>query len=480
MTASTSAPSARSGRREHLTLDPNHAIDRNTEPGDTGRSGAALTIRHPPQDASYLGWNWTKGCAMATKRAGKAKQRARKSSSRPSQGGSHLSAFDGQCREVLRTDGRDVLRGGDPLDAELWVSQLVGLFRGLPLVGEDDPVTAIGGRLVSVAKRSRTPEAQMCLRALAATADGPLGRRAEAAARELAATGAPAPGWIDAIGTAEPTAAWRATDLCGDQDSIMIGFAFLDGDEHSVVVLIDHPLGGIAKDAAVLGPLAEVVRSWEDVADIELVEEPIEVAAARVIEAMEWTRCTLDAPVTEDFVATEAWLRARLGPLAGALPDIEPLGDAEREALVRAFLTDDAGSVYAHDPGAWFLIECLVDFRCDQHGRDPLRWNGAAAAQFLLDWVPRKVSAEEASLVRMPEVLRAWVGWASRQAALPVHLATETVETISQFEAEFAEAITDERHWGPAKRLMMSMLASGIDPSDTAAANAWLTAQVPA
>lgn len=417
---------------------------------------------------------------MATKRAGKAKQRARKSSSSASRGGSHLSAFDGQCREILRTDGRDVLRGGDPLDAELWVSQLVGLFGGLPLVGEDDPVAAIGGRLVSVAKRSRTPEARMCLQALATTVGGPLGKRAAVAARQLADTGAPVPSWVDAIGTAEPTAAWRASDLCGDQDSIMIGFAYPDGDEHSVVVLIDHTLGGIAKDAAVLGPLTEVVGSWEDVADIELTDEPLEVAAARVIEAMEWTRCTLDAPVTEDFVGTEAWLQARLSPLAGALPDIEPLGDTEREALVRAFLADEAGSVYAHDPGAWFLIECLVDFRCDQHGRDPLRWSGAAAAQFLLDWVPRKVTAEEANLTRMPEVLRAWVGWASRHAAVPAHLATETVETIGQVEAEFAEAITDERHWGPAKRLMMSMLASGIDPSDTAAANAWLTAQVPA
>jgi hypothetical protein len=35
-----------------------------------------------------------------------------------------LSGFDGLCREILSTQGRDVLRGGDPLEAELWASYL--------------------------------------------------------------------------------------------------------------------------------------------------------------------------------------------------------------------------------------------------------------------------------------------------------------------------------------------------------------------
>jgi hypothetical protein len=417
---------------------------------------------------------------MATKRTGKAKQRARKPAHSASRNDGALAVFDGLCREILATQGRDMLDCGDPVQAEMWVSHLLGLFGRLPLVGEPEPVAAVGGRLVSVARRSRTPQAQMCLRALAAAAGGSLGRRARTAARELAASGAAAPGWIDAIGTAEPTAAWRASDLYGDQDSIMIGFAYPGGDEHSIVVLVDHPLGGIAKDAAVLGPLAEVLREWQDASDIELVEESIEVAAARVIEAVTRTSRTIDAPVTEDYGDTVAMLRARLGSLAGDLPAVELLSDEKRETLVRAFLADPAGTAYAHDPAAWFLIDCLVDFRCDHHGRDPLRWNSGVVELFLLGWVPRKVSACDETLIRMPEVLRAWVPWATRRAGLPAHLAAETVETIGEIEADFAEAIADKSNWGPAKRVAMDMLAAGVDPGDAAAANTWLAARIPA
>jgi len=307
-----------------------------------------------------------------------------------------------------------------------------------------------------------------------------LRQRANRAAREVARPGAQAPDWIAAIGTAQPTLAWRATDLCGDQDSIMVGFAYPGGVEHSIVVLIDHPLGGIAKDAAVLGPLADVVATWRGHSDIEPVEEPIVVAAARVIEAMERTRHTIDAPSTDDYRDCEALLRARFGPLAAALPDTEPLSVEAREDLVRAFLADPAGTPYAHDPSAWFLIDALVDFRCDYHGRDPLRWSGGVVLLFLLDFVPRKLSAAYDTLARVPAVLRAWVPWAAAWAGLPAELASETLRTIDALEAGFLAALTDERQWGPAKRMAMRMLAAGVDPSDEDAASAWLAGQVPA
>ena len=67
----------------------------------------------------------------------------------------------------------------------MWVSYLLGMFSGLPLIGEPDPAEAIGGRLVSVAQKRRTPEAQMCLRALAAVASRGLAGRAKKATASL-------------------------------------------------------------------------------------------------------------------------------------------------------------------------------------------------------------------------------------------------------------------------------------------------------
>jgi hypothetical protein len=415
---------------------------------------------------------------MGTRRVGKAKSRERKRGRTTSgRRGGDLGVFDGLCREMVATQGRDVLCSGDPLQAEMWASHLVGLWHADVLIGEPDAAAAIGGRMVSIARRTRTPEAVMLLRALAAVADGGLRQRASAAVGELGDAGARVPGWVGAIGTAQPTTAWRATDLCGDQDAVMIGFAYPGCAEHSLTVLVDHPLGGIAKDAALLGPLHEVVGCWQATSDIELVEESIAVAAGRVIEAMDWTGRTIAAPVTDDYVATAALLTSRLGPIATPIGDSGQLAPQEREELVKAFLADPAGADYAHDPGAWYLIDCAVDFRCDYGGGDPLRWSPAVTTMFLLDFVPRKLSAHRDNLARMPEVLRCWVPWAARRASLPAHLVSETLASIDELEGEFGEALDDECRWGPAKQLAMRMLAANVDPSDLDSANAWLAAQ---
>src|SRR5207247_7757358 len=74
--------------------------------------------------------------------------------------GDVFAVFDGLFREVLDTQAKEVLAAGDPLGAELWVSHLLGLFGDQLLLGEPDPTEAVGARLVSVARRRRTPEAQ--------------------------------------------------------------------------------------------------------------------------------------------------------------------------------------------------------------------------------------------------------------------------------------------------------------------------------
>src|SRR2546427_483329 len=117
------------------------------------------------------------------------------------------------CRKTLVIQGREVFASRDPLEAEMWVSYLLGMFSGLPLIGEPDPAEAVGGRLVSVAQKRRTPEAQMCLRALAAVASRGLAERARKAIAGLGTAATQVPAWTKMIGTARVTSAWRASDL---------------------------------------------------------------------------------------------------------------------------------------------------------------------------------------------------------------------------------------------------------------------------
>ncbi len=97
---------------------------------------------------------------------------------------------------------------------------------------------------------------------------------------------------------------------------------------------------------------------------------------------------------------------------------------------MKAFLASPAGSAYAHDPDAWFILDTLVDYRCDHHGGDPLLWGGGAAELYLLDYVPRKLSAREQTLRRAPEILRAWAAWAGSRADLPPSVMQETLAVI--------------------------------------------------
>jgi hypothetical protein len=369
----------------------------------------------------------------------------------PFRGGDPLTVFDSLCRQTLVEEGREVFAAGDPLDAEMWVSHLLGMFSGLPLVGKADAAEVIGGRLVSVAQKRRAPEAQMCLRAIAAVAGDGLARRGKKAIASLGTAATQVPAWTKMIGAATATSAWRASDLCGDQDSVMVAFRYPDGAEHCVLVLIDHLLGGIAKDVAILSsPLAETLQQWEG-PEFDLVEEGIAEAASRVMAAVAVTARTFGAPITEDYTNTVALLNARFGPVAADLDIPAPLAVAEREDLVRQFLATEPGRNFADDPDAWFLLDVLVDFRCDA-GADPLRWSDSAVELFLLHWVPRKLSAEEIVLQRAPEVLRAWVPWASACAGLPTFLVEEALDAIDEIGDEALEALSDQSRWGPRSR----------------------------
>ncbi|MHB8436954.1 MAG: hypothetical protein ACYDC0_13965 [Acidimicrobiales bacterium] len=256
----------------------------------------------------------------------------------PDLDGLGLEVFDGFCREILSTQGREIVRNADPLEAEMWMSDLLGMFAKLPLKGEADSADAIGGRFVEVAGRQGSLQSLACLKALAAVGSR---RLAGKASRVLATRKTPGsvPDWISQIGAAKATSAWRASDHYGDQDSVMVSFTYPNGDEHCLAVLVDHVFGGIAKDASVLtSPMSEVLALWRRDLDIALCEEPVGVAAGRILEGLETTEMATGAPVSADLTSATALLHGRFGPIAKPLPSQEPMSCAEMEDVVRAFL----------------------------------------------------------------------------------------------------------------------------------------------
>src|SRR5205807_220460 len=68
-------------------------------------------------------------------------------------------------------------------------------------------------------------------------------------------------------GTAVPTEAWIGSDVYGDQEIVIVGFAYPalpDDPGHSICVLVDHTERGVAKDAYPAAPLAQTLARWRE------------------------------------------------------------------------------------------------------------------------------------------------------------------------------------------------------------------------
>src|SRR5581483_1585656 len=200
--------------------------------------------------------------------------------------------FDG----VLRSARSQLLRAGSPLAVEIWGSGLLAVWDGLPGPsaigpgGDDSPAGAFTEALIRRAQELATPDAMAVLAAVAAVAPSRVATRGRTAAATLEQAGIPAPEWTAVAGTAVPTEAWIGTDVYGDQEIVIVGFAYpgLAGDRgHSICVLVDHTERGVARDAYPAGPLDQTLARWREAeaAGISLRPATLPEVAARLADA---------------------------------------------------------------------------------------------------------------------------------------------------------------------------------------------------
>jgi hypothetical protein len=223
----------------------------------------------------------------------------------------------------------------------------------------------------------------------------------------------------------------------------MIGFRYPSGSEHWISLLVDHVLGDIAKDVTVgAGSVEAIIPHWSETADIELIEVSIGEAAGRMLYATDVTSLITNAPVSSDYGELIALVRARAQRLAEVTLQPEEWCCERRKQVVRDFLEDAVGKRYAKNERAWFLLDVIVDYRCEQVG-EPLRWSPGAVALFLLDFVPRKITASRETLEMAGEVLAAWILWAGRRAGLGADQTDKALAVIDELGAEALAALAD-------------------------------------
>jgi hypothetical protein len=221
--------------------------------------------------------------------------------------------FDG-----VLTEARQVLGDlDDPVDAELWGSDLIGALAS-SAASHASLMRTLTGSLVPAAETASTPEALALLRVFAAVGSPALRAAAGQAAARLRDRGLADPSWAAAIGAPRVGGCWHYADVGGRQESLTMSFAYGD-QQHAISVLIDHGRGGKIRDTWVTkGSGLRDDTEREAGRDPLVVFEMIGAADARLRlqRAISAGECPEQPDQVDDVVAHRALLRARLDLLA--------------------------------------------------------------------------------------------------------------------------------------------------------------------
>jgi len=221
-----------------------------------------------------------------------------------------------QASDVVLNEARQVLSHvRQPIDAELWGSDMIGALSGHASGGVDAEVMAeLVDSLVPAAEQEGTPEALVLLRVLDAIGTQELKTAASAAAARVSAQGVEDPEWAGTLGSPTIGRCWHYSDVGGRQESVTVSFGYGDS-EHALSVLIDHGRGGKIKDAWVDDAEGLLDKTWLAAeSDPLIVFEPIEAkdASERLTKAVAAGECPTKPDETDDLTAHRALLHARV------------------------------------------------------------------------------------------------------------------------------------------------------------------------
>ncbi|GAA3386435.1 hypothetical protein [Cryptosporangium minutisporangium] len=340
----------------------------------------------------------------------------------------------------------------DPIQAELWCSDVLGAVWAAT---DGDPAAeeTFADAWIAAAEALDDPDRPAALTALTALSriagSASARRAATVAADRIAATGVPRPRWaVPADGAADDVSAgecWRYGDVFGDQETVLCAFR-RGSSEHAMLVLIDHTLGGIAKDVffteAVASSLADL--QYELASTPFAFLEPIEPAAARrrLQQAFAITDGLVEPRVNEELAPHRALALARIRQLPPSIGSIVPEPAVEPEALVEEFLAAPEAADLPDAELAARWAGLLID-RALAHADTPARVGPGVLDELLLVDVPEHAVLDAAAKSAMPGVLAAWIRWAGRRQSLSEPAVAWLENALDEMLDEFSEAYRD-------------------------------------
>ena len=351
---------------------------------------------------------------------------------------------------------------------------LIAPFASGHSMDRDEAVASGVAMIADVAASNGGADALALLRAVATLGPQPIAAAARTGSARMRASGIDDAGWSTVIGHPAFVGAWASTDELGDQTQLVGDFAYPGREPHAVVTMVDHNFQGLIRQA-MLAPSADRVRAtWTEVSGMATRPVGAQELADLWAQGLTMLDLYLDPPIDDEVPRLAPLLRSRLSllPPAREIPWPEVKAGARRSLVAEFRGSSNAPGAAA----AASLARYLVDFKCDSHDGDPLRWSPIVVEIALADWFPRKVSLEDPEVDALPDVLRRWIRFAGEKRRLSEAAIAETLDAVDTFEPEYLAAMRDPNAAGPAKGLVRAMREAGVDLTDKRAVNAWILA----
>ncbi len=152
-------------------------------------------------------------------------------------------------------------------------------------------------------------------------------------------------------------------------------------------------------------------------------------------------------------------------------PDDEAAYTEAREQLV------DELQTWAGDPDPFAAhVGSLLDFKWAYADGDLLTWRAEHVEEFLVDWLPRKVTIPDDAISQVAPQVAAFFAFLDATARLGPRSdpASRLVALTESLGADLEARIRDRSNWGPGKALAAAMEADGVEIGDQDAMDAWV------
>ena len=348
---------------------------------------------------------------------------------------------------------RNGLRSPQPLNLLEWMSGIVevGEPHALPMPGQTATTVTLE-ELVASFDGTPCAETTAALRVIKEfTLDADLSTRIGAM---LAGRRHHLPLWLSHLDEAQISGDVHfLTESLGDGDDYIFGVRLAGGEEMTIIVFVDHNLGGAVKDAFVApAPLREVLIKFVDLTESGQTLTVTDAADARAVieDALSLSGTFLPPLKSETWPMSRPlveWANGLL-PAGGTAPTRRAWTRAEVAAIATEFFASPEGRALDTADNRESL-DLLLDFRVNNRGDDPLRWS-AAVIEDVLTWIPTHVFGDAEFLDPIPDLLEVWVPYAHRVRGVDPAQSAQTMPALAALSADFFEALDAVGTHGPA------------------------------